>query len=248
MTAPPFGGAVFISARRSERSRLPAYARRSRSSASMPAPRVERCAHPRERPPKLGRPQPGDVDRRRGVEDHGRASPSAARSPSQHGEHRRRVLRRRAARQLLGVARRRIRSRSGRSSTRATAPSRISTTCVGPSGEISSIPGSPCTTSACTVPSARSAPAISGTRRASATPTTCRPALAGLASGPTMFITVGIAELAAHRPDVSHGRMHQRREHEHDARLAQRALHHRHGAPRSGRRAPRARRRCRTAR
>ena len=55
------------------------------------------------------------------------------------------------------------------------------------------MPGSPCTTMECSVPSARSAPAMSSRRPASATPITWRPARAGLANGPTRFITVGTA-------------------------------------------------------
>src|SRR5712672_2470468 len=43
------------------------------------------------------------------------------------------------------------------------------------------------------VPRADRAPAKMGALSRSATPTTCRPARAGFASGPTMFITVGIA-------------------------------------------------------
>ena len=55
------------------------------------------------------------------------------------------------------------------------------------------MPGAPCTTMEWTVPSVASAPAMSSSRPGSATPISCRPALAGFASGPIRFITVGIA-------------------------------------------------------
>src|SRR6185437_7027432 len=84
-------------------------------------------------------------------------------------------------------------NRSGSIVQLRTAPFWTSCTCVQPSGEISSSPGSPYTTRACNEPSAASAPASSGRRARSDTPTTCRPAPAGFASGPRMFMTVPIA-------------------------------------------------------
>ena len=62
-------------------------------------------------------------------------------------------------------------------------PTAIPESIVHPIGEISSIPGSPCTTSACTLPSSASAAAMRSIRAGFATPTTCRPAFAGFASG-----------------------------------------------------------------
>jgi hypothetical protein len=44
-----------------------------------------------------------------------------------------------------------------------------------------------------------------------------------------MFITVCTPSSPADWPDMAHGGMHQRREHEHDPGVAQRGGHHIHG-------------------
>ena len=189
--APPSRGAFFVRAQLAvhEPTRTLGAAARARR---VPRPSSSAVAHPsRATAPKSPAAEAGHVQRRRGVEQHG-GTRRRRRASLEHREHRRRVLRRRAPRRAPPRDPPRNPNRCGSIVHSRALPSRISITCVGPSGEISSIPGSPCTTSACTVPSVCSAPAISGTRRASATPTTCRPALAGLASGPTMFITVGM--------------------------------------------------------
>src|SRR5262249_44775835 len=66
-------------------------------------------------------------------------------------------------------------------------PPSISTTRVGAAVEISSIPSSPCTTSARSAPSSASASAILRTYDGSTTPTTWRVAPAGFARGPIML-------------------------------------------------------------
>src|SRR5207249_2532208 len=82
---------------------------------------------------------------------------------------------------------------AGSTSHRVTVPLRTSHTSVMPCGAISSMPIRPWTTSACSTPSRASAPAMSGARSASATPTTWRRTPAGLASGPSRFSTDGTA-------------------------------------------------------
>ena len=76
-------------------------------------------------------------------------------------------------------------------------------------------------------PSSASAPAMRSMRAGFATPTTWRPALAGLAERTEQVHDRGNPDLAPHRRDVAHCRMHRRREHEHDARVIEHALHHR---------------------
>ena len=224
-------------------------ARRLLAAAQRPLRAVERRLRASSTPSGSESARLGHVEGGRGVEHHGGARGAAALS-LQHPDDGGGVLARAAAGELGGRRSRPSRARpAGRSSTPRSSPSRSSTTRVAPRGLSSSMPGSPCTTSARSWPRTRSAPAISvraarGRRRPP--PGGARPA--GLVSGPRRFMIVGIASSRAHRRHVAHGGVVERREHEDDAGLlAGRAP----PAPASGPGAPRAppaRPRCRSAR
>ena len=68
----------------------------------------------------------------------------------------------------------------------------------------------PCTTMARGAPLAPSTPSIVSAMAGSLTPTTCRRARAGLASGPRKLNTVGTPSSRAHRAGVAHGRVEAR--------------------------------------
>ncbi len=171
---------------------------------------------------------PRDVDRCRGIERDGASRPARAVS-REDCRGNARVGGRVAAARSAGDAAAESEAPRIDASTRARHPAAPLRPGVGPSGEISSRPGSPCTTSACVISSDLSAAATSASRCGSATPMTWRRAPAGLASGTHQVHERRHAKLAADRRDVAHRGVHDRGEHEDDAGIGENLREDRHG-------------------